>query len=136
MNRHISKVMLLVFASFVATGCVYKQQSTDMGMMDEKEDQSLKLSGGGPLGGYIEQFMDANDKTRLARALDKGIGNTTTWQNPATTANFAVTPIRKVSNGSGEICRAYQVRMTKSGIADKVSGTACVGKDGAWHTVG
>lgn len=136
MKRFVPKAMLLVIASVLATGCVYnKQQSTDMSMMDEKEDQAVKLSSGGPLGGYIEQFMDANDKTKLARALDKGVGNTTSWQNPATSANFSVTPIRKVDNG-GAICRAYNLKMTKTGITDKVSGTACVGKDGAWHTVG
>lgn len=135
MKRLITKAMLIAMASVLATGCVYKNQSTDMTMMDEKEDKAIKLSGGGPLGGYIEQFMDANDKSKMSRALDKGIGNTTAWQNPASGAHFAVTPIRRVDNGSG-ICRAYRVKMTKTGISDKVSGTACVGRDGSWHTTG
>lgn len=90
---------------------------------------------GGSLGGYIEQFMDANDKSKMARALDGSLGKATSWKNPVSGASFSVTPISKVSMGSG-ICRSYSVSMNKGGVNDKVGGTACIGDDGVWHTAG
>ena len=71
----------------------------------------------------------------MTRALDGGLGKASRWTNPVSGAQFAVTPVNKVSMGSN-ICRSYQVNMIKAGITDKVSGTACIGEDGIWHAAG
>lgn len=95
----------------------------------------VKTATGGALGGYIEQFMDANDKSKMARALDGSLGKSTSWKNPVSGVIFAVTPISKVSNGDS-ICRSYSVTMNKTGMNDRVGGTACIGEDGLWHVTG
>jgi surface antigen len=100
-----------------------------------KAPDQVKTASGGALGGYIEQFMDANDKSKMARALDGSLGKSFAWKNPVSGASFAVTPLRKVTMGEG-ICRAYSVSMLKAGVTDKVGGTACIGDDGVWHTAG
>lgn len=145
----LTKIALLAALCFSITGCLYDSayptstsqsaQSTAManGANPEgstKAPEEVRTTGGS-LGGYIEQFMDANDKSKLARALDGSIGKATSWKNPVSGAMFAVTPVRKVSMGDS-ICRAYSLSMVKGGVTDKVGGTACIGDDGLWHTAG
>lgn len=132
--RAITRIASLIVLAMFATSCMYNRANSDMAQT-ETEPDTVKLAGGGPVGGYIEQFMDGTDKTKLSRGLDAGIGKTTAWKNPASGLKFSVTPTRRVSADGGGICRSYTVRMTKTGITDKVNGTACVGRDGAWHVV-
>lgn len=140
------KTLSLLAASSMLSSCLYNM--SDVGTSSssaptppkettsaEEASQPVKLNAGGPLGGYIEQFMDANDKSKMARALDGGVGKASRWTNPVSGAQFAVTPTAKVSIGGG-ICRTYVVSMIKGGIADKASGTACIGDDGVWHSAG
>lgn len=136
MIKLISRVTSVSLLALLATGCMYNKANTETAMIEPTEPHTVALTGGGPIGGYIEQFMDGTDKTKLSRALDKGIGSTTAWKNPASGADFSVTPTRKVTSDGGGICRAYTVRMTKTGITDKVQGTACVGRDGMWKVAG
>lgn len=144
----IVKVVSVLALTFSISGCLNNSvSSSDSAMSADNNQQSVmsdgstkpqevvKTASGGPLGGYIEQFMDANDKTKLARALDGGLGKSTSWKNPVSGADFAVTPTRKVTMGEG-ICRAYNLTMTKSGVTDRVAGTACIGDDGLWHAAG
>lgn len=144
MNRLLSKAILLAGLSMLVSGCIYDMSGTGSsgtpattdGMTvttdADKAAEPVRAAGGGPLGGYIEQFMDANDKSRMVRALDGGLGKANRWKNPVSGAEFSVTPLSKVSM-KGEICRTYSVSMTKTGIADRVTGTACIGEDGVWH---
>jgi surface antigen len=144
----LAKSMFLVMASMIVTGCLYDTASnkvmpgnepqvsaTNPTTSADKAAAPIHAAGGGPLGGYIEQFMDANDKSKLARSLDSSLGKTVSWSNPVSGAKFAVTPISKVENGNN-ICRSYHITMTKNGIDDKVNGTACIGEDGIWHAAG
>ena len=141
----IIKPVLLMLVSLIVTGCIY--DNTEKGMPGEpqvataggvtsnadKAAQPVRVAGGGPLGGYIEQFMDVNDKSKMTRALDGGLGKASRWTNPVSGAQFAMTPVSKVSMGSN-ICRSYLLSMNKGGIDDKVNGTACIGEDGIWHS--
>lgn len=139
----MTKSLFLMMLSMAVTGCIYDTSSSGMpgepqaavAGNTEKSGETIKLSGNGPLGGYIEQFMDANDKSKMARALDGGLGKANHWKNPVSGSEFAVTPVSKASM-SGGICRTYNVSMTRTGITDKVSGTACIGEDGVWHVAG
>jgi surface antigen len=138
----IVKPLILVMLGIAVTGCMYNTDSTGVQGGTPMQTtaigepatpaEEVKTASGGALGGYIEQFMDANDKSKMARALDGGLGKSIAWKNPVSGASFAVTPLRKVSMGEG-ICRAYSVTMTKTGVTDRVGGTACIGDDGVWH---
>jgi surface antigen len=149
----VVKSIVLMGLSLSVSGCLYgtsgvamqdqpQTQTADQarlaanGTTADKAAEPVKLSSGGPLAGYIDQFMDANDKTKMARALDGGLGKAVSWTNPVSSTSFAVTPLRKVSLGGDGICRAYNVNMTKGGVVDRVSGTACIGEDGLWHVSG
>ncbi len=144
-----TKPLLLAALCVSISGCLYDNNTT---ASNSQNPQAVALANGsnpngsttapdqvratgGSLGGYIEQFMDANDKSKMARALDGTLGKSTAWKNPVSGASFAVTPISKVNMGSG-ICRSYSVSMNKAGVTDKVGGTACIGDDGVWHTAG
>lgn len=146
MNRSIiSKVILIAMGSLFVTGCVLNTSDAIVQNDQNKNDGStvtsdankasepVNVASGGPLGGYIEQFMDANDKSKMVRAMDGGLGKAVRWKNPVSGADFAVTPVSKASINGG-ICRNYYISMIKTGIADKVSGTACIGEDGVWHS--
>lgn len=144
----IKHTFLLLTLSAALTGCLYSSDRTSVpgtaipddnlalnGEVDPQRPAEELRATGGALGGYIEQYMDANDKSKMARALDGGLGKAATWRNPVSGASFAVTPLRKVSRGDG-ICRAYSISMTKTGVTDRVGGTACIGDDGSWHVAG
>lgn len=133
MLTFITRVSGIAILALLATGCMYNRANSDD--MKPTDPHTVALDSGAPVGGYIEQFMDGKDRTKLSKALDKGIGNTTAWDNPESGAHFAVTPIRKVQSENGGICRAYTVKMTKTGITDRVQGTACIGGDGSWKVV-
>lgn len=143
MNQvRVLKATILVMASMFVTGCILN--TSDVNVQNDpntgttvtsdanKASEPVQVAGGGPLGGYIEQFMDANDKSKMVRAMDGGLGKAVRWKNPVSGAEFAVTPVSKASVNGG-ICRNYYISMIKSGIADKVNGTACIGEDGVWH---
>lgn len=142
----INPLLMLAF-TLALSGCIYDQSSSmaNSGTQAATDAEAAKLAangstqapesvqarGGGPLGGYIEQFMDANDRSKMTRALDGSLGRSVSWTNPVSGANFSVTPTSKAS-GEG-ICRNYTISMNKSGVSDRVSGVACIGDDGVWH---
>lgn len=144
MSRLIQSLSLLALSA-VLSGCLYSsagsgstavksepQMASTETSDPKKAAEPIKASGGGPLGGYIEQFMDGNDRTKMTRALDGSLGKSASWTNPVSGANFSVTPLNKAPGGEG-ICRSYSVTMTKTGVTDRVSGVACIGDDGIWH---
>ncbi len=148
----ITKSVFLITLSMAVTSCMYNTEATGMNktvalggpeavannggpVEAARPATALQTASGGPVGGYIEQYMDANDRSKMIRALDGGLGKSISWKNPVSGASFAVTPLRKVSSGEG-ICRAYSITMTKTGVTDKVGGTACIGDDGVWHAAG
>ncbi|HTM63283.1 MAG TPA: RT0821/Lpp0805 family surface protein [Gammaproteobacteria bacterium] len=143
MNRIFLNAVYLAAASLFVTGCI--MDTSDVGTSSKaqtamtetsdpnKASEPVRVAGGGPLGGYLEQFMDSNDKSKMVRALDGGLGKANRWKNPVSGAEFSVTPLSKAGGQGGGICRNYSISMVKSGISDSVNGTACIGDDGVWH---
>lgn len=144
MTTLLSRLALVAISSFVLTGCVSSWYGTqdqtammnDSGTVGDISVNSTVIASGQPLGGYLEQYMDNNDKVKMGRGLDGAIGKATTWTNPVNGAKFTVTPIRKVNMEGARYCRTYNVIMTKQSSRDQVSGTACIGQDGIWHVIG
>ncbi len=87
------------------------------------------------IGGSIELSMDAVDKKKMFKALDKSLGKATEWTNEMTGIHYTVVPIKKVTINENRFCRSYHVTGTKSDKMREVSGIACVGEDGDWHSV-
>lgn len=104
------------------------------------EEKPIELSGApvadsAPLAGDIQGSMDENDRNKLSRALDGGIGKETHWVSGATGIAYTVVPTRKISVGDNNLCRKYSITASRGGSRREVNGSACVGSDGAWHTV-
>lgn len=117
-----------------------QQQPSGKAMAGTNEEKPIELSGApvadtAPLAGNIEGSMDENDRTKLSRALDGGIGKQTHWTSGATGIAYTVVPTQKISVGGNNLCRKYTITATRGGSRQQVSGSACVGSDGAWHTV-
>lgn len=93
---------------------------------------NLTMAGGGEIG---LKSMDANDKSKMSRALDSGTGKATHWVNSSTGMNYTVTPIKKVVIENNPFCRQYLVVVARGANQKEISGTACVTTDGSWHTI-
>ena len=142
----VSQCLSLTLLSVSLTACIYGSANKTAFNPDsataKKEvpvapmpANTTKLSVGDPIGGYLEQYMDANDKSKLSRAMDAGLGKETSWDNPINGATFTVKPIRKAQVEGAKFCRSYSVTMEKDDAIDVVTGTACIGEDGNWKTV-
>lgn len=83
----------------------------------------------------IEKTMDANDKVKMSKALDKAPGKTTEWTNDLIGITYSVTPIKKVVLNNNPFCREYEIVIAKKGNMNTVRGTACIAEDGNWHTI-
>lgn len=93
---------------------------------------NVTMTGGGAIG---VGSMTADDRSKLARALDAGTGKSTQWQNGVTGITYSVTPTRKVEIKGNPFCREYSVTATKNGQPRTINDTACVTTDGTWHSV-
>ncbi len=88
---------------------------------------------GAHIGGSVGRSMDDTDRIKTAHSLENvRTGVSTTWQNPDTGNQYAVTPTRTYETGSGP-CREYVVdAIVGGGKEEKVYGTACRQADGSW----
>jgi surface antigen len=98
----------------------------------EETKVNITMTGGGEIG---LKSMSTSDKLKMSRALDAGIGKSTTWKNSATGISYTVVPSRKVVIQNNPFCREYQVTMTKNQSQQALRGTACITDDGNWHTI-
>jgi surface antigen len=90
---------------------------------------------GAMIGGSIGRTMDDNDRMNTSAALENvRTGVPTTWVNPDTGYEYAVTPTNTYSNGSGP-CREYTLDATIGGKTEQIYGTACRQPDGSWLVV-
>lgn len=140
MKIQLVRNLLIVSAAIALTGCTLNWPSSGETTTVNEDGKTMTVTSksvgsGQPLGGSIEQYMDANDKIKLSRAMDGAPGKSTTWSNPVNGAEFSVTPIEKVSIEGAKYCRTYRVTMTKDNAQNQTSGTACIRDDGTWHTV-
>lgn len=87
---------------------------------------------GAAIGGAVGRSMDETDRLKTALALENvRTGVTSTWRNPDTATQYAVTPTRTVETASGP-CRDFTVDAIIGGERDTVFGTACREPDGTW----
>lgn len=90
---------------------------------------------GAQIGGSIGRSMDDTDRLKLAHSLETvRTGVPTTWTNPDTVHQYAVTPIRTYTSGSRP-CREYSIEAIIGGRTEQVYGTACRQADGSWKTI-
>lgn len=87
------------------------------------------------IGGAIASSMDEIDRGKLTHALDNAPGKATHWVSSASGTDYTVEPIKKATIAGNGLCRVYQLTAVKNGNKQEMTGTACVGPDGAWHEV-
>ncbi len=91
---------------------------------------------GAMIGGNIGKSMDQQDRMRAAQALERvPTGQTSTWQNPDTGNQYAVTPTNTYVNNGGAPCRDYTTEGWIDGKREIIKGTACRQPDGTWRAV-
>lgn len=90
---------------------------------------------GAMIGGSIGASMDELDLLKTNRTLETTrTGATSSWQNPDTGVQYAVTPTQTYETASGP-CREYRTNATIDDRRETVYGTACRQYDGRWQTV-
>ena len=88
---------------------------------------------GAMIGGNIGRHMDEQDQMKTALALENvRTGVRSTWVNPDSGYEYAVTPTSTYESNSGP-CREYTVDATIGGNTEQVYGTACRQADGSWQ---
>jgi surface antigen len=90
---------------------------------------------GAAIGGNVGRSMDDTDRLKTAQTLETvRTGVPSTWQNPDTGYQYAVTPTRTYET-AGTPCREYMIDAIIGGKREKVYGTACRQADGSWKVV-
>lgn len=130
---HIALVCACVTLTACSLGSI--GQSSSNTQQGQGEVLGVNTKPGVPIGGSLAGAMDAFDRTKLNRALDKSPGTTTEWTNENSGVSYAVTPVRKTTVNGNSLCREYQVVSTKGANKQQMNGTACVASDGAWSEV-
>lgn len=88
---------------------------------------------GAAIGGSVGRSMDETDRLKTSLALENvRTGVSTTWRNPDTQNEYAVTPTRTFTTDSGP-CREFTMDAVVGGVPDKIYGTACRQPDGSWR---
>jgi surface antigen len=87
---------------------------------------------GALIGGRIGSKMDEADRLKAAQALEATpTGQTSTWRNPDSGAQYSMTPTKTIDSPTGP-CREFTVKGVVDGKPEDVRGTACRQKDGSW----
>jgi len=87
---------------------------------------------GAYVGKSIGRSLDEVDRMKMERALERQpTGETYSWENPDSGAEYAVTPTRTYERDSGP-CRDYTTEAIIDGQREVVHGTACRQADGRW----
>lgn len=95
---------------------------------------------GSQLGRSVGKSLDKVDRQKRAIAQQNALetaraGETTTWQNPESGNQGAITPTRTYQNSTGQYCREYNQTITIGGKTEEAFGTACRKPDGSWQIV-
>ena len=88
---------------------------------------------GAALGGAIGNTMDQMDVMQTQTTLEgTQTGQSASWTNPDTQAEYTVTPTRTFQNIQGQNCRDYTTVAMIDGKREELHGTACRQPDGSW----
>ena len=86
---------------------------------------------GASIGGAVGRSMDDTDRLKTAQTLETvRTGVPSTWQNPDTGNQYAVTPTRTYDTATGP-CREFTTEAIIGGKKEKIYGTACRQSDGS-----
>jgi len=90
---------------------------------------------GAAIGGSVGRSMDDVDRLKTSQTLETvRTGVSSSWRNPDTGNQYAVTPTRTYETGAGP-CREYVINAKIGGKPDQIYGTACRQADGSWKTM-
>ena len=94
---------------------------------------ALGIIGGALVGASLGRSFDQLDAMNTQQALENNQTNqTSSWVNPDSGNQYAVTPTRTYQVSSNEYCREYQTTVTVGNERHKGYGTACRQPDGQW----
>lgn len=90
---------------------------------------------GSQVGERIGARAERRDLERAATALERNrLNETSTWENPRTGNDFAVTPVNRFERAERE-CREFRFRVETAYGEDTRMRTACRQPDGTWEIV-
>jgi surface antigen len=90
---------------------------------------------GAAIGGSVGRTMDDTDRLNASMALENvRTGVPSTWINPDTGYEYAITPTQTYDSGTGP-CREYTLDALIGGRTEQIYGTACRQADGTWLVV-
>ncbi len=91
---------------------------------------------GAMIGGSIGRSMDQQDRMKVDMALERTpTGQSTSWVNPDSHAQYTVTPTKTVTASNGQPCREYSTSAMVGGKQQQIYGKACRDASGAWKVV-
>ncbi len=91
---------------------------------------------GAVVGERIGARMEEDDRRAAALVLEENrTGETSTWENPDTGNEFAVTPIETYER-TGRPCREFEFRVETDRGSETEERTACRNSDGTWEILG
>lgn len=89
---------------------------------------------GGMLGYIVGNEMDKYDREQLNHAYERGISNQrSSWVNPDTGNQYAVTPQPAYQSGNNRVCRRAEIEAVIDGKPQRTYSTACRDEYGAWQ---
>lgn len=95
---------------------------------------ALGIIGGAIVGASLGRSFDQLDAMNTQRALETSPTNqTSSWVNPDSGNQYAITPTRTFQTSSNQYCREYQTTVTVGGEQQQGYGTACRQPDGQWQ---
>ncbi len=98
----------------------------------------LGIVGGALIGGFIGNKMDSSDTATSNEAMhSNGTNQTRSWVNSRTGTAYTMTPTSGLFTVKGNSnCRKFHITATmKDGKTRSHYGTACLMKDGKWHSI-
>lgn len=96
----------------------------------------LGAAAGAYIGSQVGASMDARDRVRANNAFETShTGYTTSWVNPDSQVQYAITPTRTYVAQSGQQCREFTQKAWIGGKQESIYGTACRQSDGSWQVV-
>jgi surface antigen len=88
---------------------------------------------GAALGDRVGAWLDDEDEARAQNVLETNrTEETTSWTNPDTGADWAMTPTRTFEDGTRP-CREFETVVRVEDEAHVVDGVACRNDDGEWE---
>ncbi|HEX2138871.1 MAG TPA: RT0821/Lpp0805 family surface protein [Woeseiaceae bacterium] len=91
---------------------------------------------GAVVGERIGARMEEDDRRAAAQVLEENrTGETSSWENPDTGHEFAVTPVDTFER-AGRPCREFEFRVETDRGSEVEERTACRNNDGTWEVMG